>query len=54
MPVNRAVWNTQTELTFHTSYAQANSLVKEIHDWDGAYVAKTLTIDELVDLLEHQ
>ena len=48
-PINRAIWNTQTELTFHTSYAQANSLVKEIHDWDGAYVVKTLTIDELVE-----
>ena len=48
-PVNRAIWNTQTELTLHTSYAQANSLVKEIHDWDGAYVVKTLTIDELVE-----
>ena len=48
-PMNRAIWNTQTELTFHTSYAQANSLIKEIQDWDGAYSVKTITIDELVE-----
>jgi FkbM family methyltransferase len=43
--IHRAVWNTETELELEASFAQANSLVSEVHKGTRTERVRTITLD---------
>ena len=47
-PINRAAWNDESELELESGFAQANSLVKEVHQAETTQLVRTTTIDLLV------
>ena len=47
--LHRAVWNEITTMDLQSGYAQANSLVEEVHRADGVETVETITIDRIVD-----
>ena len=46
--IHRAVWNTETELELEASFAQANSLVSEVHKGRRTERVRTITLDGAV------
>jgi len=46
--LHRAVWNEETELTLESDFAQANSLVKEVHTGQYIQNVQTITVDTAV------
>jgi len=46
--INRAIWNSETELDLQSDFAQANTLVPEVHKGQFIERVKTITIDSLV------
>lgn len=46
-PLRRAVWNEETELELQSGYAQANSLVSEVHSTTESYRVRTISIDQI-------
>lgn len=49
MPMHRAVWNEDTELDLQSSFAQANTLVAEVHHGDQTERVRTISIDQIVE-----
>lgn len=47
-PIHRGVWNSVTALDLESSFAQANSLVAEVHTGERRQLVPTVTIDGLV------
>lgn len=47
-PLHRAVWNDETELRFHSDFAQANTLIPEVQEGRESYLVKTISIDGAV------
>lgn len=47
-PLHRAVWSDETELSFESDFAQANSLIREVQQGRERYLVKTITIDGAV------
>lgn len=48
MPLHRAIWNIETEIDLESSYAQANSLVSEVHKGERLQPVRTASIDSIV------
>ena len=46
--INKAVWNSETELDLQSDFAQANTLVSEVYQGQSIERVKTITIDSLV------
>lgn len=46
--INRAIWNSETELDLQSDFAQANTLVQEVHKAESIERVKTITIDRIV------
>jgi len=44
-PLHRGVWNSVTELDLESSFAQANSLVAEVHKGERRQLVPTVTVD---------
>jgi FkbM family methyltransferase len=47
-PIRRAMWNEETELEIECSFAQANSLIREVHTGEKRQVVRTITVDDIV------
>ena len=47
--LHRAVWDSETELDLQSDFAQANSLVAEVHKGATVERVKTITIDGIVE-----
>ncbi len=47
-PLNRATWKEETELELETSFAQGNSLIREVQKGTATKIVRTITIDMLV------
>lgn len=47
-PLHRGVWSEETELDLGSGFAQANSLVGEVHEGDTARKVRTIALDGLV------
>ena len=47
--LHRAVWNEETELELETGFAQANTLIREIHKGQSTQKVRTVTIDQIID-----
>lgn len=46
--IHRAVWNDETELELESAFAQANSLVSEVHTGNYTQSVRTITVDGAV------
>ena len=46
--IHRAVWNEETELELESDFAQANSLVSEVHKGRYTQTVRTITVDAAV------
>jgi FkbM family methyltransferase len=49
VPIQRGVWNEFSTIDLQSSYAQANSLVSEVHTGETTVSVPTVTIDGLVE-----
>jgi FkbM family methyltransferase len=47
--LHRAVWDSETELDLQSDFAQANSLVAEVHKGAAVERVKTITVDRIVE-----
>ena len=48
-PLHRAVWDSETELDLQSDFAQANSLVAEVHKGSTTERVQTITVDRIVE-----
>lgn len=47
-PIHRAVWNELTEMELESDFAQANTLVREVHKGLHTQKVQTITIDQII------
>lgn len=47
-PIHRAVWNEITTMELESDFAQANTLVKDVHQGRHTQIVQTITIDQIV------
>ena len=53
-PLHRAIWNEEKELDLQSDFAQANTLVSEVHQGTSLQRVQTITIDKIVEIYSIQ